>query len=119
MEVDTEGLADPDRRDPTFDAQLFVMATLLSSHLVYNFLGALNEEAISKLAFAAEMSKHVQLRMSASGSESSSPIVDDSATARATESFKDIFPRLTFSPATFTLICRQIVPTCKFTSLEY
>ncbi len=38
--IDTEGLSDPDHGDPKFDAEMFVMATLLSSVLIYNFLGA-------------------------------------------------------------------------------
>ena len=52
------------------DARVFALATLLCSVLVYNSVGAIDEEAIQSLTFIANLTKHIQLRSGAGAAES-------------------------------------------------
>ena len=52
--LDTEGLGSPSVSDQ-HDARVFALATLLSSKIIYNSLGSIDEDAISNLSFVAKM----------------------------------------------------------------
>lgn len=51
------------------DARVFSLATLLCSVLLYNSVGAIDEEAVQSLSFVANLTKHIQLRSGAGGAE--------------------------------------------------
>ncbi|XP_052784150.1 guanylate-binding protein 2-like isoform X2 [Mya arenaria] len=59
--LDTEGLGDIAKGDPTHDNKLFTLATLLSSTLVYNMKGVFDQDAVNKLTFVTELSKNITL----------------------------------------------------------
>ncbi|XP_052783277.1 guanylate-binding protein 2-like [Mya arenaria] len=59
--LDTEGLGDVAKGDPTHDNKLFTLATLLSSTLVYNMKGVFDQDAVNKLTFVTELSKNISL----------------------------------------------------------
>jgi hypothetical protein len=79
--LDTEGMYDPDRKNATLDYQLFVAATLLSSMLVYNTAGVINEQAIEQLGFITELSGLIMVKTGASPDHNE-------------QAFKNIFPSL-------------------------
>jgi hypothetical protein len=56
--LDTEGLASMDQ-DETYDAQVFALGLLLSSHFVLNQMGVIDEAAIDQLYLVVELSKHI------------------------------------------------------------
>lgn len=60
--LDTEGLGGLSDVDDAYDATVFTLACLLSSTLVYNSLGTLDERAISNLGFCTRLSKRVRVR---------------------------------------------------------
>ncbi|KAM7317854.1 hypothetical protein ACRRTK_022591 [Alexandromys fortis] len=47
--LDTEGLGDVEKGDPTNDAWIFALAVLLSSTFVYNSMSTINNDALEKL----------------------------------------------------------------------
>jgi len=65
--LDTEGLASMDQ-DETYDAQVFALGLLLSSHFVLNQMGVIDEAAIDQLYLVAELSKHVCVTAAPEGS---------------------------------------------------
>lgn len=52
--VDSEGL-DSLRSDNELDAKMFALATLLSSYLIYNSVGAIDENSINQLALVQHL----------------------------------------------------------------
>jgi hypothetical protein len=80
--IDTEGMYDPDRQDKQLDLQLFVAAVLLSSLLVYNTKGVIDEKAIEQLNFVSQLSKKIIVSKSITR-------VND-----VYDKMKDIFPKL-------------------------
>eukprot|EP00635_Sarcinochrysidales_sp_CCMP3193_P004918 CAMPEP_0118898436 /NCGR_PEP_ID=MMETSP1166-20130328/5428_1 /TAXON_ID=1104430 /ORGANISM="Chrysoreinhardia sp, Strain CCMP3193" /LENGTH=795 /DNA_ID=CAMNT_0006837545 /DNA_START=9 /DNA_END=2396 /DNA_ORIENTATION=+ len=57
--LDTEGLGGLADVDAAYDATLFTLAALLSSTLIYNSQGALDERAITNLGFVANLSRQI------------------------------------------------------------
>ncbi|XP_060575226.1 guanylate-binding protein 1-like [Ruditapes philippinarum] len=60
--LDTEGLGDVEKGDPSHDNNIFTLATLLCNCLVYNVKGAFDNDAVSKLTFVTEMEKNIRFR---------------------------------------------------------
>ncbi|XP_053376380.1 guanylate-binding protein 1-like isoform X2 [Mercenaria mercenaria] len=60
--LDTEGLGDVDKGDPSHDNKIFTLATLLCNCLVYNMKGAFDQDAVNKLTFVTEMAKNIRYR---------------------------------------------------------
>ena len=58
--LDTEGLNDP-RKDKSPIMSLFSLAVLLSSLLVYNTKGTIDDSSIEKLECAARISEHIKV----------------------------------------------------------
>lgn len=56
--IDTEGLGAFDE-DENHDAKIFMLALLLSSMIVYNSVGTIDETALSNLALVINLSKKV------------------------------------------------------------
>ena len=58
--LDTEGLDDPIKGDPSHDMNLFALSLLLSSLFVYNTMGTVDAKSIQGLHYAAEIGDIIQ-----------------------------------------------------------
>jgi hypothetical protein len=56
--VDTEGLGAYDE-DENHDAKIFLLALLLSSLLIYNSVGTIDENALNSLSLVINLSKKI------------------------------------------------------------
>jgi hypothetical protein len=65
------------------DARVFALGVLLSSLVIYNSVGAIDEEAIQQLAFVAHLTKHIQLKAAGGGGDGGAPADDASAVDRS------------------------------------
>lgn len=61
--LDTEGLGDAQKSDVNHDNLIFIMATLLSSALVLNVMGQLDDKTIHNIFFIGEMVRRVQMEL--------------------------------------------------------
>lgn len=59
--IDTEGLGAYDE-DENHDAKVFLLALLLSSLLIYNSVGTIDENALNSLSLVINLSKKIQLK---------------------------------------------------------
>jgi hypothetical protein len=59
--LDTEGLGSTVRSE-TYDARIFALALLLSSYFVYNSVGTIDGNAVSKLSLVVNLTKHIHVR---------------------------------------------------------
>ena len=57
---DTEGSASLNR-DANIDGKIFTLATLISSYLIFNSVGAIDEKSINELNMVTQLSKNVIL----------------------------------------------------------
>ncbi|XP_015730008.1 guanylate-binding protein 4-like [Coturnix japonica] len=60
--LDTEGLGDPNKGDSHNDAWIFTLALLLSSTLVYNSIGTIDQKALENLELVTELSEMIRVR---------------------------------------------------------
>ncbi|XP_068524449.1 guanylate-binding protein 2-like isoform X2 [Anas acuta] len=60
--LDTEGLWDPDKGDSRNDAWIFTLALLLSSTLVYNSTGTIDQQALENLGVVTALTDRVRVR---------------------------------------------------------
>ncbi|XP_048813338.1 guanylate-binding protein 2-like isoform X1 [Lagopus muta] len=60
--LDTEGLGDPTKGDSQNDAWIFTLALLLSSTLVYNSIGTIDQNALEYLELVTQLSELIQVR---------------------------------------------------------
>ncbi|XP_045068011.1 guanylate-binding protein 1 [Coregonus clupeaformis] len=60
--LDTEGLGDVEKGDSKNDAWIFSLAILLSTTLVYNSLGTINNDAVEKLQYVNELTERIKVR---------------------------------------------------------
>ncbi|XP_056600348.1 guanylate-binding protein 1 [Triplophysa dalaica] len=67
--LDTEGLGDIDKGDSKNDGWIFCLAVLLSSTLVYNSRGTIDNDAIQKLHYITEISEQIKIRSAEAGEE--------------------------------------------------
>ncbi|KAG7458963.1 hypothetical protein MATL_G00226210 [Megalops atlanticus] len=68
--LDTEGLGDVKRGDENYDTWIFILAVLLSSTLIYNSMGTIDNDAIMKLQFVTTISDHIKVRSSCKDEDS-------------------------------------------------
>ena len=59
--IDTEGLGAFDE-DENHDAKIFLLALLLSSLLLYNSVGTIDENALNTLSLVINLSKQIQIK---------------------------------------------------------
>lgn len=59
--LDTEGLGSTIRSE-TYDCRIFALALLLSSTFLLNSFGTLDSNAISKLSFVVQLTRHIHVR---------------------------------------------------------
>ncbi|XP_026061127.1 guanylate-binding protein 2-like [Carassius auratus] len=60
--LDTEGLGDVDKGDSKNDSWIFCLAVLLSSTLVYNSRGTIDNTALENLHYVTELSEQINIR---------------------------------------------------------
>ncbi|XP_055045663.2 guanylate-binding protein 4-like isoform X1 [Misgurnus anguillicaudatus] len=88
--LDTEGLGDVDKGDSKHDTNIFCLAVLLSSTLVYNSRGTIDNNAIEELQYVTELTECIKVK-------SSNEDVDESI------EFVKFFPSFIWAVRDFTL----------------
>ncbi|PWA77247.1 guanylate-binding family protein [Artemisia annua] len=66
--IDSEGIDAYDQTG-TYSTQIFPLAVLLSSMVIYNQMGGIDEAAIDRLSLVTKMTKHIRVRASTTPSE--------------------------------------------------
>ncbi|XP_038871069.1 guanylate-binding protein 1-like [Salvelinus namaycush] len=90
--LDTEGLGDVEKGDSKNDAWIFSLAILLSSTLVYNSQGTINNDAVEKLQYVNELTEMIKVKSS----------TDNEEEGEGTQ-FKQFFPNFVWTVRDFTL----------------
>ncbi|XP_058295591.1 guanylate-binding protein 3 isoform X3 [Hylobates moloch] len=90
--LDTEGLGDVKKGDNQNDSWIFALAVLLSSTLVYNSMGTINQQAMDQLHYVTELTHRVQSKSSPDENEN-----EDSA------DFVSFFPDFVWTLRDFSL----------------
>ncbi|KAL2086085.1 hypothetical protein ACEWY4_017144 [Coilia grayii] len=67
--LDTEGLGDVDKGDSKNDAWIFCLGVLLSSILVYNSRGTIDNQAVEKLHYVTELTNQIRVKSEAARDE--------------------------------------------------
>ncbi|XP_061452236.1 guanylate-binding protein 1-like [Rhineura floridana] len=62
--LDTEGLGDVEKGNTQNDSWIFALAILLSSTLVYNSMGTIDQDALEKLHYVTELTKKIRAKSS-------------------------------------------------------
>ncbi|XP_077192898.1 guanylate-binding protein 1-like [Paroedura picta] len=62
--LDTEGLGDVEKRDLQNDSWIFALAVLLSSTLVYNSMGTIDQNAMDQLHYVTELTERIKSKSS-------------------------------------------------------
>ncbi|XP_067318167.1 guanylate-binding protein 1-like [Anolis sagrei] len=62
--LDTEGLGDVEKGNTQNDAWIFALAILLSSTLVYNSMGTIDQDALEKLHYVSELTQKIRVTSS-------------------------------------------------------
>ena len=65
--IDTEGLGSFER-DETVDMHIFSLSVLLSSMLIYNSMGSIDEQAIASLSLVCKLTQHVHIKANSANS---------------------------------------------------
>ena len=71
--IDTEGIGGMDE-DNNHDMRIFTLALLLSSYLVYNSMGSIDENALSALSFVTQIGRHIAGKVPGGGAASEEDI---------------------------------------------
>ncbi|XP_061094492.1 guanylate-binding protein 1-like [Conger conger] len=90
--LDTEGLGDVEKGDPKNDNWIFSLAVLLSSALVYNSIGIIDNNALQQLHYVTELTEHIKVKSQA----------EDEDGDETTE-FMRFFPSFVWTVRDFTL----------------
>ncbi|XP_077192897.1 guanylate-binding protein 3-like [Paroedura picta] len=62
--LDTEGLGDVEKGDAQNDSWIFALAVLLSSTLVYNSIGTIDQHAMDQLHYVTELTERIKAKSS-------------------------------------------------------
>lgn len=102
--LDTEGLFAYNRNE-VVDSKLFLFSACVSSLLIYNTMGVINESAIEKFGFIAELGKHLKLeQMTESSKLSESQIKEEMKQIPSLNTeISKMFPHLIWLLRDFTL----------------
>uniref|UniRef100_A0A674IEM4 GB1/RHD3-type G domain-containing protein n=1 Tax=Terrapene triunguis TaxID=2587831 RepID=A0A674IEM4_9SAUR len=92
--LDTEGLGDVEKGDAKNDTWIFALAVLLSSTLVYNSMGTINQQAMDQLHYVTELTERIKVKAAGRGSRQDG---EDSA------EFVRFFPAFVWAVRDFTL----------------
>ncbi|KAM3924042.1 guanylate-binding protein 3-like [Leptodactylus fuscus] len=91
--LDTEGLGDVEKGNSQNDSWIFALAVLLSSTLVYNSMGTIDQQAMEQLHYVTELTEKIKVK----SSEQDGDFSDDSS------EFKRFFPSFIWCVRDFTL----------------
>ncbi|XP_026061118.1 guanylate-binding protein 1-like [Carassius auratus] len=103
--LDTEGLGDVRKGDEKHDTWIFCLAVLLSSTLVYNSLGVIDNMALEKLHYVTELTENIRVK------------AEESQDEDKTADFMRVFPSFVWAVRDFTL--ELIIGNEPITSDEY
>ncbi|XP_048355898.1 guanylate-binding protein 1-like [Sphaerodactylus townsendi] len=92
--LDTEGLGDVEKGDTQNDSWIFALAVLLSSTLVYNSMGTIDQHAMDQLHYVTELTERIK---SKSSPGANSEALEDSA------EYVRFFPTFIWALRDFTL----------------
>ncbi|XP_065122862.1 guanylate-binding protein 2-like [Paramisgurnus dabryanus] len=95
--LDTEGLGDVDKGDSKNDGWIFCLAVLLSSTLVYNSRGTIDNDAVQKLHYVTNLAEQIKIK------SLSSPSEEDDVAGEDDYKFVCFFPSFVWSVRDFTL----------------
>ncbi|XP_065121896.1 guanylate-binding protein 1-like [Paramisgurnus dabryanus] len=95
--LDTEGLGDVDKGDSKNDGWIFCLAVLLSSTLVYNSRGTIDNDAVQKLHYVTNLAEQIKIK------SLSSPSEEDDVGGEDDYKFVCFFPSFVWSVRDFTL----------------
>ncbi|KAJ8378947.1 hypothetical protein AAFF_G00233120 [Aldrovandia affinis] len=98
MLLDTEGLGDIEKGNQKNDAWIFALAILLSSTLVYNSRGTIDNQAIENLQYVTELTEWIKVKSPSGGSSAENDGVD--------VQFVEFFPSFVWAVRDFTLELR-------------
>lgn len=59
--MDSEGLGGVDKNQ-NYDVKIFTLAVLLSSFLIYNQVGVIDETAINNISLVTNLAKNIQIQ---------------------------------------------------------
>ncbi|XP_067317268.1 guanylate-binding protein 1-like [Anolis sagrei] len=93
--LDTEGLGDVEKGNTQNDAWIFALAVLLSSTLVYNSMGTIDQDAMDKLHYVTELTERIKAK--ASPGDSAGGGLEDST------EYLRFFPSFVWTLRDFTL----------------
>nr|XP_060616564.1 guanylate-binding protein 1-like isoform X1 [Anolis sagrei ordinatus] len=93
--LDTEGLGDAEKGDTQNDTWIFALAVLLSSTLVYNSLGTIDQNAMDQLHYVTELTERIKAKASPGGGAGGS--LEDSS------EYLRFFPSFAWALRDFTL----------------
>ncbi|KAJ8332790.1 hypothetical protein SKAU_G00416860 [Synaphobranchus kaupii] len=88
--LDTEGLGDVEKGDTKNDNWVFSLAVLLSSALVYNSIGTIDNDALQRLHYVTELTEHIKVKSQANDEDESTE-------------FMRFFPSFVWTVRDFTL----------------
>ncbi|XP_068280600.1 guanylate-binding protein 1-like isoform X2 [Nyctibius grandis] len=92
--LDTEGLGDVEKGDNKNDTWIFVLTVLLSSTLIYNSKGTIDQQAMDQLHYVVKLSEHIKLKAAPEKSEDE---------LKDSEKFVLFFPTFVWAVRDFTL----------------
>ncbi|XP_077116097.1 guanylate-binding protein 6-like [Ranitomeya variabilis] len=91
--IDTEGLGDVEKGNSQNDSWIFALAVLLSSTLVFNSVGTIDQQAMDQLHYVTELTEKIKIK----SSELEADLEDDSS------EFKRTFPSFVWCVRDFSL----------------
>ena len=91
--IDTEGLGDVEKEQNN-DVRIFMLAVLLSSHIIFNCTGVIDNDSISQLSLVSQMTNRI--RLSNADKHSNPDEVEP-------EEFAQFFPDITLLVRDFSL----------------
>ncbi|XP_068280579.1 guanylate-binding protein 1-like isoform X4 [Nyctibius grandis] len=92
--LDTEGLGDVEKGNNKNDTWIFVLTVLLSSTLIYNCKGTIDQQAMDQLHYVVKLSEHINLKAAPEKSEDE---------LKDSEKFVLFFPTFVWAVRDFTL----------------
>ncbi|XP_010878337.2 guanylate-binding protein 1 isoform X1 [Esox lucius] len=96
--LDTEGLGDVEKGDSKNDAWIFCLAILLSSTLVYNSRGTIDNQALEHLQYVTELTDRIKVKSSSAASSPDEEEEGDDA------EYVQLFPNFVWAVRDFTLL---------------
>ncbi|XP_063061959.1 guanylate-binding protein 1-like [Engraulis encrasicolus] len=95
--LDTEGLGDVDKGDSKNDAWIFCLGVLLSSTLVYNSRGTIDNQALEKLHYVTELTDQIRVKSAGGGRDEDGEDISEDC------EFVRFFPSFLWAVRDFTL----------------